>query len=77
MTPEVHDMKPDSDKTTTHTGNVAVLLKNLPKESLAYKLVDVAARAQRHERQGAVAAVLQERVKALSKELVYAKDQVA
>jgi len=65
-----------TNSTTKHTGNVAALLATLTKDSLAYKLVDVANNAEPQERAAAVAAVLQERVKALSKELVYAKDQV-
>jgi len=65
-----------TNSTTKHAGNVAALLATLTKDSLAYKLVDVANNAEPQERAAAVAAVLQERVKALSKELVYAKDQV-
>lgn len=65
-----------SANTTKHTGNVAALLASLPKDSLAYKLVDVANKAEPQARQAALVAALQAQVKALSKALAYAKDQM-
>ena len=69
-------MKADTKTTATPTGNVAVLLANLKKDSLAYKLVEVASNAEPQERQAALAAALQAQVKALSKALAYGKDQM-
>lgn len=70
------DMNEDINTTTNQTGNVAALLANLKKESLGYKLIEVATAAEPQGRQAAVAAVLQAQVKALSKAFAYAKDQV-
>lgn len=69
-------MNADTKTAATPTGNVAALLANLKKESLGYKLIEVASAAEPQGRQAAVAAALQAQVKALSKAFAYAKDQV-
>ena len=69
-------MMADTKTTATPTGNVAALLASLKKDSLAYKLVEVASNAEPQERQAALAAALQAQVKALSKAFANAKDQV-
>ena len=69
-------MNEDTKTTTTPKGNVAALLTNLKKDSLAYKLVEAASSAAPQERQMVVAAVLQDRAKARAKAFAYAKDQL-
>ena len=69
-------MNADTKTAATPTGNVAALLANLKKESLGYKLIEVASAAEPQGRQAAVASALQAQVKALSKAFAYAKDQV-
>ncbi len=69
-------MKTENEKAVIANDNVNALLASLKRDSLAFKLVEVASKLEPQGRQAGVVAALRANVKALSKAFEYAKDQM-